>query len=155
LPQPIDCAQLFDILKQIVSAPEMEAVPLPSILPAENVGADAWHILLAEDNVVNQRYVEALLTRAGHTVEIVGDGKAAVERGLSGRFDLVLMDLQMPELSGLEATEQIRAAEAETGRHLPIIALTAHALQGDRERCLTAGMDDYLSKSFSGPQLLD
>lgn len=155
LPQPIDCAQLFDILKQIVSAPEMEAVPLPSILPAENVGADAWHILLAEDNVVNQRYVEALLTRAGHTVEIVGDGKAAVERGLSGEFDLVLMDLQMPELSGLEATEQIRAAEAETGRHLPIIALTAHALQGDRERCLAAGMDDYLSKPFSGPQLLD
>jgi hypothetical protein len=103
-------------------------------------------VLVAEDNVVNQRLIGRLLEKAGHVPTIVCDGRAALEALARDRFDLVLMDVQMPGMDGLQATRTIRAREAVTGAHLPIIALTAHAMKGDRERCLAAGMDDYLSK---------
>lgn len=155
LPKPIDSSQLFNAIQAVVSAQQVKA---PAGELADDLAGEekrSLHVLVAEDNVVNQRYVEALLTRAGHSVEIVGDGQTAVERAFAGDFDVVLMDLQMPELGGLEATELIRAEEARTGGHLPIIALTAHALQDDKDRCLAAGMDDYLSKPFTGQQLLE
>ena len=106
-------------------------------------------ILLAEDNRVNQRIAVALLERDGHTVTLVDNGEAAVAAVRGMRFDAVLMDVQMPLMSGLDATAAIRANEKATGTHVPIIAMTAHAMQGDRERCLAAGMDAYLSKPIS------
>jgi len=115
-------------------------------------------ILLAEDNLVNQALVVGLLKKTGHTVVVAGHGKealATLDEGGPGAFDLVLMDVQMPEMDGFEATAVIRKKEEVTGTHLPIIAMTAHAMKGDRERCLAAGMDDYLSKPVKREELLD
>ncbi|MDP8983186.1 MAG: response regulator, partial [Acidobacteriota bacterium] len=106
-------------------------------------------ILVAEDVVVNQRLVSELLRREGHTAVGVGDGNEAVAAARTGRFDLVLMDIQMPALDGLKATAEIRAAENGTGAHLPIIAMTASAMNGDEGKCLAAGMDDYLTKPIN------
>jgi two-component system sensor histidine kinase/response regulator len=103
-------------------------------------------VLLAEDNPVNQRLAKRLLEKRGHLVSIAGSGREAVEALQAGNFDLVLMDIQMPEMDGLEATVAIRKAEISSGKHQHIVALTAHAMKGDQERCLAAGMDDYLTK---------
>jgi signal transduction histidine kinase/CheY-like chemotaxis protein len=103
-------------------------------------------ILLAEDNVVNQRVAAGLLTKRGHDVTIAQDGREALARFDRESFDIVLMDVQMPDIGGIEATQAIRMRERGTGRHIRIVAMTAHAMNGDRERCLTAGMDGYLSK---------
>jgi PAS domain S-box-containing protein len=113
----------------------------------------ALRILLAEDNLVNQRLALRLLEREGHQVTVAANGRAALARLEEGPFDLVLMDVQMPEMDGLEATAAIRERERATGRHVPILALTAHAMKGDRERCLAAGMDGYLSKPIRPEQL--
>jgi two-component system, sensor histidine kinase and response regulator len=110
-------------------------------------------ILLAEDSLVNQQLAVALLDGEGHKVTVAGNGREAVAAVESGNFDCVLMDLQMPEMDGLEATAIIRAHERTTGRHVPIIAMTAHALKGDRERCLEAGMDGYTSKPIDADDL--
>ena len=110
-------------------------------------------ILLAEDSLVNQQLAVALLEGEGHTVTVANNGREAVSASETGNFDLVLMDLQMPEIDGLEATAIIRARERTSGRHLPIIAMTAHALKGDRERCLAAGMDGYTSKPIDAEEL--
>jgi CheY-like chemotaxis protein len=110
-------------------------------------------VLVAEDNATNQRLVSALLEQHGHHVSVVGNGRLAVERAAAEPFDLILMDVQMPEMSGLEATGAIREAERHTGRHIPIIALTARAMAGDREQCLAAGMDAYVSKPVRANEL--
>ena len=110
-------------------------------------------ILLAEDNRVNQTLAARLLQKRGHAVTIVEDGKAALAALEAGSFDLVLMDVQMPEMDGLEATVAIREKERSAGGHIPIIAMTAHALVGDQERCLAAGMDGYISKPIRTSQL--
>ena len=104
------------------------------------------NLLLAEDNVVNQKLMVRLLERRGHRVTVAGTGLAALECMDHERFDLVFMDVQMPELDGLAAAQEIRRREQATGRHTPIVALTAHAMTGDRERCLAVGMDGYLTK---------
>jgi CheY-like chemotaxis protein len=103
-------------------------------------------ILLAEDQPVNQKVAVHMLKRLGHTVRVAPDGKAAIAALESGEFDLVLMDVQMPKMDGYEAVRIIREREATTCKHIPIIALTAHAMQGDRERCLNNGFDGYLPK---------
>jgi two-component system, sensor histidine kinase and response regulator len=103
-------------------------------------------ILLVEDNLVNQKLAIRLLEKAGHVVTVASNGKEAVEQVAARAFDLVLMDVQMPEMDGLEATQVIRQQENGQKRRLPIVALTAHAMVGDRERCLAAGMDGYVTK---------
>ncbi len=111
------------------------------------------HVLLAEDNQVNRVIAVRLLEKRGHSVAVVGNGREAVDAAEQRVFDVVLMDLEMPEMSGLEATVAIRERERETGAHLPIIAMTAHAMVGDRERCLAAGMDAYVSKPVRPDEL--
>jgi CheY-like chemotaxis protein len=108
---------------------------------------------LAEDNVVNQTLAVRMLEKRGHRVEVVCTGKAALAALTQHAFDLILMDVQMPELDGLETTAAIRVQERESGGHLPIIAMTAHAMKGDRERCLAAGMDDYVAKPVKAVDL--
>ena len=112
----------------------------------------AMRILLAEDNVVNQRVVQRVLEKSGHSAVLAHNGIEAVEKFYGEKFDLVLMDVQMPEMSGFEATAKIR--ETEGACRTPIIALTAHAMDGDRERCLDAGMDDYLAKPIHASTLI-
>jgi len=112
-------------------------------------------ILLAEDNAVNQRLAARLLEKRGHEVVIAGNGREALRALETQSFDAVLMDVQMPEMDGFEATRAIRAAERGTERHVPIVAMTAHAMRGDREACLAAGMDDYVSKPISSRDLCE
>jgi two-component system sensor histidine kinase/response regulator len=116
--------------------------------------ATPMRVLVAEDNAVNQRLITRLLEKRGHDVQVAGNGREAVDALTHGDFDLVLMDVQMPELDGLAATATIREREIVSGSHQPIIALTAHAMKGDQERCLAAGMDGYLTKPIR-PQELD
>jgi len=117
----------------------------------ENGSPTAWRpvmlrVLLAEDNAVNQLLARSLLEQCGHMVSVAADGREAVDLLERQTFDLVLMDVQMPRMDGFEATAAIRAKEEGTGVHVPIIALTAHAMAGDKERCLEAGMDGYVTK---------
>jgi CheY-like chemotaxis protein len=112
-------------------------------------------ILLAEDNIVNQRLAVLLLEKHGHIVSVVGDGKQAVAALDSREFDIALMDIQMPKLNGLEATKVIRAKEKRTGKRLPLVAMTAHAMKGDRDTCLAAGMDGYISKPIRALKLFE
>ena len=111
-------------------------------------------ILLVEDNRVNQRVALRILENAGHRVLVAGNGKQALDAHAQERFDAVLMDLQMPEMDGWQATSVIRERDRAAGIHTPIVALTAHAMSGDRERCLEAGMDEYLSKPIASAALL-
>jgi two-component system, sensor histidine kinase and response regulator len=118
-----------------------------------NEARRSLRILLAEDNAVNRLLVTALLAKRGHTSVSVVNGREAVAAVANGVFDLVLMDVQMPEMDGLQATAAIRKAEEMTGAHVPIVALTAHAMKGDREACLAAGTDEYLSKPVNATEL--
>jgi CheY-like chemotaxis protein len=110
-------------------------------------------VLLAEDNLVNQQLASRLLEKRGHTVVVANNGTEALGFLAHQTFDLLLIDVQMPEMDGFEATAEIRAQEKDTGRHLPIIAMTAHAMKGDEERCLAAGMDAYISKPIDSARL--
>lgn len=118
--------------------------------PAEFI---ARRILLAEDGVVNRKVAVSLLSKRGHEVAAVENGQLAVDAVRTGQFDLILMDVQMPVLDGFAATTAIRQMERDSGRHIPIIAITAHAMKGDRQRCLDAGMDDYVAKPFRPQEL--
>jgi CheY-like chemotaxis protein len=112
-------------------------------------------VLVAEDNAVNQRLIRLLLQRLGLKPDLACDGREAVDHARAQTYDLILMDVQMPELDGYEATAAIRQQESGTARHLPIIAMTAHAMKGDRERCLEAGMDEYVAKPIRAAQLFE
>jgi CheY-like chemotaxis protein len=111
-------------------------------------------ILLAEDNVVNQVLVCRLLEKCGHSVVVANNGRKALEELEKEKFDLVLMDVSMPEMDGFEAVAAIRAKEGMARARVPIIAMTAHAMKGDRERCLAAGMDAYISKPIQPKELV-
>jgi CheY-like chemotaxis protein len=111
------------------------------------------HVLLAEDNFVNQTLARRMLENAGYTVVCALDGREAVEACAADQFDVILMDLQMPFMDGFEATAELRLREVSSGGHTPIIALTANAMQGDRERCLAGGMDGYVTKPMKRAEL--
>jgi signal transduction histidine kinase/CheY-like chemotaxis protein len=132
---------------------DLEA-PVP-VLPAGVARSASLSVLLAEDNVVNQRLGTRLLEKMGHRVTLASNGAEAARAHAGAEFDLILMDVQMPEMNGFEATARIREREQRTGQHVPIIALTAHAIQGDRDRCLAGGMDDYLSKPLNASLLAE
>jgi signal transduction histidine kinase/DNA-binding response OmpR family regulator len=155
--KPIRQSELRESIAQVLGAREQSgAIPLVtrySLQDARDPMA-VLRILVAEDNAVNQRLVVRLLEKRGHRVVLAVDGRQAIEALTQESFDLVLMDVQMPEMDGLEATTIIREKEKKTGKHQPIVALTAHAMAGDRDRCLTAGMDGYLTKPIR-PQELD
>jgi len=123
----------------------------PAITP---IAASSARILLAEDNIVNQRVVQRILEKRGYSVAVAFNGKEVMEALHRETFDMILMDVQMAEMDGLEATRAIRETEKDRGTHVPIIALTAHAMKGDRERCIEAGMDGYLSKPVHAADLL-
>jgi len=150
LTKPVKQSELLDAILMAFGGRRRDGVPVESVpartVPPVNAEAGPLRILLAEDNAVNQRLAIRLLEKQGHRVALANNGREAVEAVLRQTFDVVLMDVQMPEMNGFEAAAAVRAAERGTGRHLPIIALTAHAMKGDRERCLEAGMDGYLSK---------
>jgi CheY-like chemotaxis protein len=130
-----------------------EEQPLPTAHRPLPTASRPLRILLAEDSPINQRLALALLEKRGHAVTVVGNGAAALQALERRSFDLVLMDLQMPEMDGLEATAQLRRKERDGGGHVPIIAMTAYAMQGDRERCLEVGMDGYVSKPIRAAEL--
>jgi two-component system sensor histidine kinase/response regulator len=115
---------------------------------------EALRILIAEDNRVNQMLLMRLLEKRGHSVKVAANGRLALEFIEEVPYDLLLMDVQMPEMDGMEATRALREKESKSGTHLTVIGVTAHAMAGDRERCLQAGMDGYLSKPI-GPKELD
>jgi CheY-like chemotaxis protein len=122
--------------------------------PTGDTTAPRLRILVVDDNAVNQRVAEALLEKAGHEVVLAANGIEAIERWEASPFQVVLMDVQMPEMDGVEATQEIRRRETAKGGHTPIIAMTALVMAGDRERLLSQGMDAYLSKPFRRAQLL-
>jgi len=128
----------------------------PAVPPPPASGAhQPVRVLIAEDNRVNQKLIGQLLRERGHRVTVVENGRDAVEEATRTAYDLVLMDLQMPEMDGLEATALIRARERSTHLRVPIVALTAHAMAGDRQRCLDAQMDDYLAKPIKAEELFE
>ncbi|HEY7119217.1 MAG TPA: response regulator, partial [Tepidisphaeraceae bacterium] len=164
--KPVRHSQLFDTLMRVLAAPAardaaadslaLTTTPKSSAIPI-SAALKSARILLAEDNEVNQLVATELLARAGYECDVVPNGRLAVEAVATGRHQLVLMDCQMPELDGFEATRQIRQAEQAAGgtRRIPIVALTANAVKGDRERCLDAGMDAYVTKPLNPQELFD
>ena len=156
LTKPIKQSELLQAILTVLGHSQQAAEDRPPLVTRHSLREDRRHlsILLAEDNPVNQMVARRLLEKMGHTVTVVATGQEALERVVEHDFSLVLMDVQMPEMDGLEATHAIRAREAETHQHLPIIAMTAHAMKGDRERCLAAGMDGYIAKPIRPPDLM-
>ena len=129
-------------------------MPKRAAAPAASMECTPLSILVAEDNVVSQRLVTALLKERGHSVTLAGNGCQALDLVERHDFDLLLMDIQMPEMDGLQATAEIRYREGPKGKHIPIVAMTAHAMAGDRERCLDAGMDGYIAKPIHPGELM-
>lgn len=149
LVKPVTPSTLLDALIGVENTPLLSSKPVTVAVNTQQ----PLRILLAEDNLVNQQVALRMLQRLGHSVAVAANGKEALELLKQERFDIVLMDVQMPELDGISATRQIRQREQGTGQQLPIIALTAHAMTGDRERFLSAGMSDYLAKPIRPEEL--
>jgi len=143
--KPVKPAELLGMIRRAVGAWK----PQTALRTPPGVSAAPGHslsILVAEDNLVNQKVTVAMLQRMGHRAIVAGDGAEALAKWNENHVDLILMDVQMPAMDGFEATQRIRSQESARGTHVPIVAMTAHAMAGDRERCLEAGMDDYVSK---------
>ncbi|RMI05057.1 MAG: response regulator, partial [Calditrichaeota bacterium] len=156
LTKPIKHNQLLGVLLKETGLDhfrEGAADARPAFSDSPTPAPGEFRVLVAEDNSVNQKLMQRLLEKRGLQVDMVATGVEAVEAMKQKEYDLVLMDVQMPEMDGLEATRRIREMEAVTGKHTPIIALTAYAMKGDREKCLAAGMDGYLSKPIKPAQL--
>ena len=157
LPKPVRASRLLAQLVALLGRGSTATPVSPERAAAEPLVSPrtrSARILVAEDNAVNQKLIARLLEKKGHRVDVVGNGREAIEAVTRVGYDLVLMDVQMPEMDGLEATQRIRASDRPTVARIPIIALTANAMQGDQERCLSAGMDDYLSKPVKPADLV-
>jgi len=156
LTKPIKQSELLEaILTALGRMPQKEARPSLVTRHSLRERRTLLRILLAEDNAVNQLLAIRLLEKRGHTVTLAANGKEALAAIQNGEFDLILMDVQMPEMDGFQVTGAIRRKESATGAHIPIIAMTAHAMKGDEERCLTAGMDAYVSKPIRPQELFE
>ena len=155
LTNPVIPSELLDAILRVAGSKRPEATSALVTRHSLREERRSLRILLAEDNAVNQLLASRLMQKQGHKVVTVGNGRAALERLEKETFDLVLMDIQMPEIDGFEATARIRKKEATTGTHLPIVAMTAHAMEGDRELCLAAGMDAYVAKPIQAKDLMD
>ncbi len=158
--KPVKQSELFEAIARIFTLPQVDAKSVDAKPGAGTPNPSprshrCLQILLAEDSLVNQKLAQAVLRKRGHQVVVANNGREAVESVRTEKFDLILMDIQMPEMDGLEATAAIRSDEQQTGIHLPIIALTAHVLKGDRQRCLEAGMDGYVAKPIRANVLFD
>jgi PAS domain S-box-containing protein len=158
LTKPVKHSELLDaIMTALGTAPKGEREVAARREPGPRTEATPAHrplrLLLAEDNATNRLLAVTLLKKEGHSVAVAGNGQEALDLVARESFDAVLMDVQMPEMDGFEATAHLRARERGTGRHLPVIAMTAHAMKGDRERCLEAGMDGYVSKPVQAREL--
>jgi len=154
--KPILQSELLEALLLALGSGSAAAQPdQPAVRQSLRREGRPLRVLLAEDNAVNQRVAVRLLEKQGHTVVVASDGRKALEALAREQFDVVLMDVQMPVMDGVEATAAIREKEKATGIHIPIIAMTAHAMTGDRERFLADGMDGYVSKPIHGPVLLE
>lgn len=143
--KPVKQSELLDSIVATLGVATAEE-PVPQASPQRRDYVAPLRVLLAEDGLVNQKVAVSLLEQRGHEVTVANNGQEALVALDGGAFDVVLMDVQMPTMDGFEATARIRQKEAGTGRHIPIIAMTAHAMKGDRERCLAAGMDGYIAK---------
>ncbi len=141
--------QLFGTIEQVAASDAAHPDP------AKKQPNKAYKILVAEDQIINRKIVVQLLEKQGWTVKAVENGKLAAEAALAEDYDLILMDVQMPEMDGFDATRSIRAGEAAQNRHTPIVAMTAHAMKGDREKCLDAGMDFYITKPVNPSELFE
>ena len=158
LTKPLRSSDLKAMLLSVLSNRTLEGgTDPPPLLTryslASETGPRNLRILLAEDNAINQKIARALLEKRGHSVALAINGRQALEQWEQHSFDVILMDVQMPEMDGFEATGLIRQQEQISGQRIPIIALTAHALKGDEERCLSAGMDSYVTKPIQAKQL--
>jgi len=154
--KPVRQSELLDAIMTAVGA-EGASAEEPSETPRAKAASAAGplNILVAEDNPVNQTLAARILEKRGHRVTVVANGREAVEAVAGGAFDVVLMDVQMPEMDGLEATAAIRGSERGLDRHVPIVAMTAHAMKGDREKCVEAGMDGYVAKPIRADRLIE
>ncbi len=155
LTKPVKQSDLLDAIAATMGGAVFHREDPVETLAEAEARLPRLRILLTEDSQINQRLVLGLLERQRHHVVVANNGQEALERLASSSFDIVLMDVQMPIMDGLEATRSIRKLEKQQGGHIPIIAMTAHAMKGDRERCLAAGMDQYLSKPIRARQLVD
>jgi CheY-like chemotaxis protein/HPt (histidine-containing phosphotransfer) domain-containing protein len=157
LVKPVMHTELFEAIARTLRGQAMADEDAPDLITRHTMREDrgSLRILLVEDTVANQRLTTAILEKHGHAVQIANNGLEALEALAQDAFDVVLMDLQMPEMDGITATGRIREGERGSGKHMPIIAMTAHAMKGDEIRVLEAGMDSYISKPFRIAELLD
>jgi signal transduction histidine kinase/DNA-binding response OmpR family regulator/HPt (histidine-containing phosphotransfer) domain-containing protein len=153
LTKPVRQSTLFDAIATAIGP--AEAVSAAPAAIEQDLPVRPLQILLAEDNPVNQMTATTMLEKLGHAVVVANNGRQAIDKIKEQRFDIVFMDVQMPEMDGVTATGEIRKSEKVTGRHIPIVAMTAHAMKGDKEKCLEAGMDDYVSKPIRRKDLAD
>jgi len=151
--KPIRRSELREAVARILCGEVPQPAPASTQSPEDR--SQALNILLVEDNVVNQRVASGLLQKRGHRVAVAGNGLEALKALEQDSYDLVLMDVQMPEMDGLETTAKIREMERHSARHQPVVALTARAMKGDLEHCLSAGMDGYLAKPIRPEELDD
>ena len=155
LTKPVKQSFLLDaILTALGTAPQKRVKPPLITRFSLQQTRQKYSILLAEDNIINQKVAVRILENHGHTVKVAGNGLEVLSALEKESFDCILMDVQMPQMDGFQATAMIRKKEKETGRHIPIVAMTAHAMKGDREKCLKAGMDDYISKPLKPFEIL-
>ncbi|MBI5251033.1 MAG: response regulator [Desulfomonile tiedjei] len=154
--KPVRQSELLFTISRVLNAPQ-ESQARPSLITRHSIRESRRRlsILLAEDNAVNQLLATKMLERMGHAVTTAGNGIAALDSLEKTNFDLVLMDVQMPEMDGLQATKILRDREKKTGGHFPVIAMTAYAMKGDKERCLESGMDGYISKPITAQELYE